>query len=1252
MRIRVIALQNLNSLYGEFRVDLDTDLRGEPLFLIRGPTGAGKSTVTDAVALALFGQTPRLERRDRDTDPCHVLSRGTGECHAEVEFTKRGPEGTVERYKATWQCWRARKRPDGDYQTPRRVLARQRGDGTWEELASSTVQKQYQPAFDDVLEGMTVEDFRRMMVLAQGEFAAFLKAGEQDRARILERLTDTSRFRLIGRRAFQRRQAAETAYNEARAKVEGVVVLAPQDEAALREERQTAAKRRDELGARLGRLRQWHEWQKNRAASGKALEDAGAREREATRAREARQDDLDRLAEHDRCRPPAEALWELDRARTDRQREADRLPQLRTDAAEAGRLLADAQATRQQAQARRDAAFAEGEAVEPGIREARQVRQAAANAQAELDKAATAAHEHAEALRLAVVAEDKAARQRDASQAACDQATGAVAALPGAEALEAALSGFQSRWAVLQENGRELAGRSAAIAEAQARITTIDNEITRQTAERDAAQRTVDAVVLDLAPAEAAFQAALEGASDAAARRRDLSAQREVVSTRARDVAEAQRLAKDVADLDAQGMRKKTELDAVGQDLAACVADLDPARVAGKAAEQGLAERQAELDETRLIAGLARERAELAEGAPCPLCGGTDHPYRTDPRWADLDRRTAERVAALQQAVAEAKASLDALNRRIEDLDRQRVALEATRAAGARALDELRAAHAASSDRLTQALRGLGLADTGDLPGVQSAAEADLQRLQDADKALEDAESALAGKREAHRAAQDRLVAADRDLEGRSGDRETRRAALDQAVAERDALALRVEAAERDLSTGIAAFGIVAANVAEVMVAAEERVRSFAEGRRVLDEARQHLKDREALLGTARELRATRQEALDRATGEEALRRQEAEALRTRAQGMLDGRDPDVVEAALRKALREADDALQQAGKRVAACEADVAKTGALVNGAETRIAELDRRIAEHVAEFERLLRGLGLGDEADLRRRRLDDETATTLLALRDELDGRLDQAVAVRETAERTLAALDATRPADLDGSRGIEDVAAELADQETAHQEAVEASSRLDERVRAQEEACRRLGERRKELEAAEAAFELWQRLSRLIGSNQGEAFQKFAQTLNLAELIDKANTHLKALAPRYALVPAFDANGEPLVAFHIRDEYHGGEVRPLATLSGGETFLVSLSLALALADYRTLRMPIETLLLDEGFGTLDGETLQVARAALEALHHRGTQVGIISHVEALKEAIPDSIVVEMVGNGRSRLRIESALGGAAG
>ena len=154
MKLHRIRVTNLNSLYGEQLLDLDADLHGASLFLIQGPTGSGKSTLMDAVSLALFGTTPRLDMRAGRDVAEQVMSRGTGVSLAELEFSKwsSSGEGRV-RYRATWKARRARKHASGKMQDIERSVERLQPDGTWLPLVSSSKIKVYAKVFDEVLEG-------------------------------------------------------------------------------------------------------------------------------------------------------------------------------------------------------------------------------------------------------------------------------------------------------------------------------------------------------------------------------------------------------------------------------------------------------------------------------------------------------------------------------------------------------------------------------------------------------------------------------------------------------------------------------------------------------------------------------------------------------------------------------------------------------------------------------------------------------------------------------------------------------------------------------------------------------------------------------------------------------------------------------------------------------------------------------------------------------------------------------------------
>jgi DNA repair protein SbcC/Rad50 len=173
----------------------------------------------------------------------------------------------------------------------------------------------------------------------------------------------------------------------------------------------------------------------------------------------------------------------------------------------------------------------------------------------------------------------------------------------------------------------------------------------------------------------------------------------------------------------------------------------------------------------------------------------------------------------------------------------------------------------------------------------------------------------------------------------------------------------------------------------------------------------------------------------------------------------------------------------------------------------------------------------------------------------------------------------------------------------------------------------------------LQAAEEAMQVWAALDDLIGSSHGDAFAVFAQSLTLDLLLAEANRRLREIARRYQLQKNHGAEMD----FVVVDLDLGGTRRGLQTLSGGETFLVSLALALALATLAAPRSRVETLFLDEGFGTLDAHHLEQALGALDSLQAAGCQVGIISHVDGIAERIGASIEVLPEGSGQSRVRV---------
>lgn len=179
--------------------------------------------------------------------------------------------------------------------------------------------------------------------------------------------------------------------------------------------------------------------------------------------------------------------------------------------------------------------------------------------------------------------------------------------------------------------------------------------------------------------------------------------------------------------------------------------------------------------------------------------------------------------------------------------------------------------------------------------------------------------------------------------------------------------------------------------------------------------------------------------------------------------------------------------------------------------------------------------------------------------------------------------------------------------------------------------------RAGEEKRKEDALLQEYLKWERFSRLFGDATGSKFKKIAQGFVLQELLSGANTYLSYLSDRYVL------DSQPgSLTITVRDLYQGGAVRSVNTLSGGETFLVSLSLALGLSSLDTSVIGVDTLFIDEGFGTLSGDYLNTVMSTLENLHQiGGRKVGIISHVEALRDRIPTQIQVLRSGSSASRV-----------
>lgn len=370
---------------------------------------------------------------------------------------------------------------------------------------------------------------------------------------------------------------------------------------------------------------------------------------------------------------------------------------------------------------------------------------------------------------------------------------------------------------------------------------------------------------------------------------------------------------------------------------------------------------------------------------------------------------------------------------------------------------------------------------------------------------------------------------------------------------------------------------------------------------------------------------------------EQTAKEQALEALRKSRREQHGDLDPEAEEKRLRQARQDADGghglldkehaALKQAAEN-AAKEAVAAKAQL-----EQATAALQKAETAAIAKW----RGAGFDSEALYRDARWTDTEMDRAVQLRTELDqaeiqlAALAAANAEQQKAEREKALTD--RPADELKTEQEAKAAAKKTEDEKLKD--------LEFRLRTDHDNRSRLAAQGAELERQRAVFDRWNRLNDMIGTQNGVRFKKFAQGITLSRLLLVANPYLAGMTRnRYALL--WDQESDDALLPCVVDAHQADALRPISNLSGGETFMVSLALALGLAGMASGRLRVDSLFLDEGFGTLDNEALDLAIGTLGQLHQaQGKLIGVISHLDALKTQIPTKIEVKKVGNGRSEL-----------
>ncbi len=1230
MKIISVRFANLNSLPGPYLIRFDAaPLADTGLFAITGPTGAGKSTLLDAIAVGLYGRVPRHDRQVGE-----MVSRQAEYAFSEVEFEVLAPatdggDGQRVRYRARWEVRRKKRGEDkGSLNQDVMTLAL---SATNQTLVSG---KELVPARVGELSGLDFGQFEQAVLLSQGKFARFLHAPERERSALLEKMTNVGIYSRLSVAAFDKAKQEELITKLLRARLAAARLLTDDERQAL--ETQLAALHDaaeghyqeqqelsvfltwrtllDELDRRQARAeREWHQLEK----AGHALAP-----------------DLARLARHEQAAALATPL---------------------ALAAAAAHALLTNQTDRAALDTAHPALAAAAAAAEADAATAAAAHRAAEAEEARLRPVLAAARE-ADAL-LAAAARNLAAHTERHAQARHDHTQ--RQSQWHAEATEIAQRGTQetdlTAWLLAHNHEAGLPGALGTIKDELLDLGIANTQVVRLATRQQEQVAYLRTVVAERQAQRHAAAQALVQARHHAALARPLHAERHALLDGNPPAALAQRhagltarfhlgqrllpLAQTVAD---QTRRAET----TGQELAAEALALQTADTAADHlstrrddAQRLLDSYRRELRAHQALADLNAHRQHLRPGEPCPLCGALDHALTAD--FQPDDAAPEQRVQAQQTALKALEAALETarealVRRRSAQQQRHERRAEATAAAQA-ARDQATALATDVRPLLPHptdpAAVQQHLAETAAALAVAAAQTGQLARLDEALLALHTAHdqaataalharsrAALADERRTH--AQQTLALLKSEL-ATAREQVANYAAVVQGFLQPHGLALAAEA-----------------DPAGLLSTLQARAETFESQQNSLNALRLQLTQQRSRHQAQAEDLAQQAAVLAAAAATLAADANALDQQRAARHAAYAGPDPAAAQEALRQRVHSLAAVAQAAAAQARQHQQAAAENRSLAAQLVAQAGPHRTAHATRQATLAAALAAAGLPDAAAAQARLLPAAEAAHLAQRRQQ--HRLEH------EAARLLVSKLAVEAADYHAHALTPHSAVALAAQLKA---LAAADDRLQQQLGAvgnqldrDDQTRREQAEGQQELALRQQEEQRWQDLSEQIGSAKGDKFSQFAQGLTLAHLARLANLRLRQLTGRYTILKTPNRDLE----LQIVDHDQAGAVRPMASLSGGESFLVSLALALGLSELAGHKARIESLFIDEGFGTLDPEALDTALDALERLQHSGKMIGIISHVTGLKERIGTQIRVRPGPGGTSTVHVVDARG----
>ena len=1043
-------------------------------------------------------------------------------------------------YRAFWSQRRARDKADGALQQAKAELAQLDGTILTDKLSEKA------KAVEE-LTGLDFQRFTQSMLLAQGGFAAFLEANANDRAGLLEQLTGTEIYGDISQRVFESQREQRHLVDNLRSRAEGLQLLDADELSCAQEQLQTLQDEVKQLTQQQEQLYMQQQWRSNldQAEADQQQARAQLQQVQAQRVQEA--EALQRLAQHQ----PAALIAPQYKAVQAAQQLLERSEHSLRSAEEK---------TEQCAQQVKQIAWQHYQYAQQSVEYVDAQLQAQAQRQQSLQKQREAHPEHAHlAEHLSAWRHQFASfakQQQDIAQHQQQQTTLAAA---------------------VQQASAELDQHNTGLAQQQQALQPLHSaqQAQQQALEQLLEQRSVSD-----------WHAQLNTLHEHSAHYQWLSQCYSAEKNQQAAMQERQLRLAELATQIKQQQQRRQELREQYKNL-----------------QEQVKDKQYLLRQEQRITDLEQQRAQLQEGAACPLCGSHEHPAIAS--YQALDISQAEQALSAKQAECEAvkeqgmdcaaallklETSQDSL---LQQQDESQQALQKLATDKATSLAALQLSQTLSEDAFNAALQLYKQQLQEGQQRVQEISRAQ-ERLKDSERQYGQAELAL------------------RELQQNI---DSQQHALERDTQQQAELAQRIYTQQQDL--------------AQQQAQLQQELEAL--GYPLPQEPQAWLAERQQ---QAQQWQAGATQLAQLSVQIAELNHQHKNALQLCHAAKAQWQALAVPEGAPCPAEADPAQRVQALQAQLHNAHSQYAQLQGQVDSLAEHLVEAKAAHAQQCTEWQTCLASSLFDDQAAFEQALLPSEQAQHLQALKDSIDHAQQQADTLLAAAIKRLNTLNEQAQSTLSS--------VELGEQRNALDMQLSERNRQlgSEQHKLHTDATHRQTQQSllNDIEQHSQLYDQWAQLSGLIGSADGSKYRKFVQGLTLDHLVILANQQLATLHNRYQLSRC--QQGE--LHIQVVDTWQADIQRDTRTLSGGESFLVSLALALALSELVSHKTRIDSLFLDEGFGTLDSETLEMALSALDNLNAEGKTIGIISHVEALKERIPVQIKVrKSAGMGYSSL-----------